>query len=95
MDLVSAYSKRPDLLVDLDRAGQQMRWADETTILRSVRSIGRVGRAHSLQDRLADSDVRQIILSFQGGTPRYKIAARFSISVSSVARLLRAWRKRR
>jgi hypothetical protein len=91
-DLVSAYSKRPDLLVDLDHAAQQLRHADDDASSPSVRSTGRVGRAYSLQDRLTDADMRQIALSFQGGTPRCKIAAKYSISVRSVGRLLRKWR---
>jgi hypothetical protein len=89
---VSAYSKRSDLLVDLDHVVQQLRHADGDTNSQSVQSTGRVGRARDLQDRLTGADVEQIALSFQGGTPRYKIAAQYSISVSSVGRLLRKWR---
>jgi hypothetical protein len=92
VDLVSAYSKRSDLLVDLDRIVQQLGQADGGTNSQSVLSTGRIGGAHSLQDRLTDADVRQIVLSFQGGTPCYKIAAKYSISVRSVGRLLRKWR---
>lgn len=92
MDLVSAYSKRSDLLVDLDHVVQQLRHAGKDTNSQSVQSAGRVGRARNLQDRLTDADAEQIALSFQSGTPRYKIAAQYSISVSSVGRLLRKWR---
>jgi hypothetical protein len=89
---VSAYSKRSDLLVDLDRVVQQLKHSDDNTSLRSVQSTVRGRQAHGLQDRLSDADIRQIILSFQGGTPRYKIAAQYSTSVSTVGRLLRNWR---
>jgi hypothetical protein len=65
VDLVSAYSKRSDLLVDLDRIVQQLGQADGGTNSQSVLSTGRIGGAHSLQDRLTDADVRQIVLSFQ------------------------------
>ncbi len=92
MDLVSAYSKRSDLLVDLDRVVQQLGHADGDISSRSVQSIGRVGRAHGLQERLTNADMRQIILSFQDGTPRYTIVTQYGISVSSVGRLLRKWR---
>jgi hypothetical protein len=95
VDLVSAYSKRLDLLVDLDHAAQQLGQANSDTGTPSVRSTSRVGRAHSLEDRLTDAAVQKIILSFQGGTPRYKIAAQYGISVSSVGRLLRQWRTER
>jgi hypothetical protein len=91
VDLVSAYSKRSGLLVDLDHAAQQLGQANSDTGTSSVRSTERVGGAHSLQDRLTDADMRQIIMSFQGGTPRYKIAAQYGISVRSVGRLLRKW----
>jgi hypothetical protein len=89
---VSAYSKRSDLLVDLDRVVQQLKHGDGDTSSRSVQSTGRLRRARGLQDRLTDADIRQIILSFQGGTPRYKIAAQYGISLSSVGRLLRKCR---
>lgn len=92
MDLVSAYSKRSDLLVDLDRVVLQLGHAASVTNSQSVQSTGRVGRARDLQDCLTNADVEQIALSFQSGIPRYKIAAQYSISVSSVARLLRKWR---
>jgi DNA-directed RNA polymerase specialized sigma subunit len=36
--------------------------------------------------------MRQIALGFEAGTPRYKIAAQYGISVSSVSRLQRKWR---
>jgi hypothetical protein len=89
---VSAYSKRSGLLVDLDHAAQQLGQANNGTGTPSVRSTGRVGRAHGLEDRLTDAAVQKIILSFQEGTPRYKIAEQHGISVSSVGRLLRKWR---
>jgi hypothetical protein len=95
VDLVSAYSKRSDLLVDLDHAAQQLKQANSDTSTPSVRSTGRVGHAHRLEDRLTDAVVQKIILSFQSGTPRYKIAAQYGISVRSVGRLLRTWRKHR
>jgi hypothetical protein len=92
---VSAYSKRSDLLVDLDHAAQQLEQANSDTGTPSVQSTGRVSRAHSLEDRLTDAAVQKIILSFHGGTPRYKIAEQHGISVSSVGRLLRTWREHR
>jgi hypothetical protein len=95
VDLVSAYSKRPELLVDLNYALQQLGHVDGGISSQSVQSTGRVGRARGLQDRLTNADIRQIILSFQGGTALYKIAARYGISVSSVGRLLRRWRAER
>ena len=92
MDLVSAYSKRFDLLLDLHRTAQQLETADDGTGSRSIRSTGRAGRPHSLKDRLTETSVQKIILSFQGGTTRKKIAEQHGISVSSVGRLLREWR---
>ena len=67
VDLVSAYSKRPELLVDLDHMLRQLEQVDNDSGSQSVQSTGRVGRVHGLQDRLTDADVRKIILSFEGG----------------------------
>lgn len=66
VDLVSASSKRSDLLVDLDHAAQQLGQANSDAGTLSVRSTGRVGRAHSLEDRLTDAAVQKVILKLPG-----------------------------
>lgn len=92
MELVRAYSKRPELLDELDQAARRLERAlaadplDEPV---SVRSTGRVGRVWALTDRLSDADVQAMIEKFQAGTPKQKLAALYGISLSSVKRLLR------
>jgi len=51
VDLLSVYSKRPDLLVDLDHMLRQLEQAADDSDPQSVQSTGRVGRVHGLQDR--------------------------------------------
>lgn len=95
VEVLRHYSNCPELLDDLERAVQQLAEAaaaapvDERL---SVHATGRVGRKHGLQDRLTEADVQKIVLSFEAGTPRHKIANEYGISVSSVGRLLRKWR---
>ena len=80
---MSAYSKRPELLVDLDHMLRQLEQVDNDSGSQSVQSTGRVGRVHGLQDRLTDADVRKIILSFEGGTPRALSETRATVCVTS------------
>lgn len=96
VDLVTAYSKRHDLLYDLEEALRQLGKAqeDSSTEPQSVRSTGRIGHKHALQDRLSDEDRRKIVLSYEDGELRRDIAERYGISVSSVARVLRGYRRK-
>jgi site-specific DNA recombinase len=98
VDLLIAYSKRPDLLVDLRKVAEQLdQLAREGAAgeRQSVRSVGKLGHVHGVRARLAKADIQEIILSFAEGTPRYQLAEKYGISLSSVGRLLRQERERR
>ena len=91
MDLVLAYSKHPDVLADLDHVVRQLETglAEPAPKAASVRSSGRVARVWALTDRLSDAQVHELVAAFRAGTPQHKLAAKHSISLSSVKRLLR------
>jgi hypothetical protein len=48
-----------------------------------------------LADRLTEDQVREIISVCEAGTPRWQLAGRYNINVSSVGRLLRQHGRRR
>jgi hypothetical protein len=94
--LLTSYSKRADLLYDLQEALRQLQRAsedDSPPSVRSVRSPDRKSQVWALADRVSQTQVREIVSAFEDGTPRWKIAERYQISVSSVGRLLRAHRE--
>lgn len=95
VDLLTAYSKRSDLLFDLDRATEQLAEAarDPSPSSRlSVRTTARAARPRSLAARLSEAQVRELVAAFEDGTPRWALAERYSSSVSGIARLLRKYR---
>lgn len=90
VDLIRAYSKRSDLLEDLDQTLRRLaRARKEPGERQSVSSTGRVGRVWSLQDRLTEAEVREIVAGFQAGLTKKKLAQQHGISESSVKRILR------
>ncbi len=96
MDLLTSYSKRADLLYDLQEALRHLRQAsteDTPPSVSSVRSPDRKGTVWALADRLSEDDRHKIVLSYEAGELRQDIANRYGISVSSVARVLRLHRQ--
>jgi hypothetical protein len=96
LDLVRAYSKRYDLLDELDRATRRLARAlaaDPVGEPLSVRSTGRVGRAWALTDRLSEDEMREIARSFEAGISKDRLGERYGISRSSIQRILRKYRK--
>ena len=97
VDLVTAYSKRPELLHDLNETVRQLgrAQADDGNNRTSVRSVPRsTKRPRSLQDRLSDDDQRAIMKRFKAGVLQRQLAKEYGISVRSVGRLLTKWRAR-
>jgi hypothetical protein len=94
VDLLQAYLNRGDLLHDLREAAQQVKQADEAPAEtnRSVRTAASGFRQRRLTDRLTDEQVQKIVSAFEAGTPRWRLAEEFGISLSSVGRLLRQHR---
>jgi hypothetical protein len=94
VDLVTAYSKRPDLAESLVRAVQHIERARERASGQpmSVRSQGRSDRQWRVVDRLSDANIRLLVTAFEDGTPKWKLAEQYGISESSVKRLVRKHR---
>lgn len=94
LDLMGAYSNRPDLADALVRAVRQLKQAQEQQggVALSVRSTGRSERQWRVSDRLTEADVRRLVAAFEGGTPKWKLAEQYGISESSVKRLIRRHR---
>lgn len=88
-----SYSKRHDLLYDLVEALRQLGTAREAAGLdgkrRSVRSTGRVGHVHNVEDRLGEETVCKIIDDYRAGVTGQELADRYEVSLSSVRRMLR------
>lgn len=91
------YSNRTDLLHELDEAVQRLRRAGHRaqTSVRSVRSPDRKDKVGALTDRLSEEDRSDIVSRYNAGELRQDIANHYGISISSVARVLRAWREER
>ncbi|HJP68130.1 MAG TPA: hypothetical protein VJ846_04435, partial [Sphingomicrobium sp.] len=94
VDLITAYSKRPDLADALVRAVQQIERAQDRGNFadRSVRSTARSGQPRRVVDRLSAAEIRLLIDAFERGTPKWKLAEQYAISESSIKRLLRKHR---
>jgi DNA-directed RNA polymerase specialized sigma24 family protein len=90
VDLLMAYSKRPDLLFDLARAVERLCGAgvDEPGGVRSVRSE-QAPRVWRVRDRLSEADIRSLISRYQEGVTARELAEYFNIGMTSVKRLLR------
>ena len=92
VDLVGPYSKRQDLADQLrrvlDRLGRpHLETAREPEC--SVRTTAKAATPHRVADRLGEEAVRELIEAFQTGTPKWQLAERYGVSLSSVKRLIR------
>ena len=96
VDLLTAYSKRLGLLSELVSAVELLRVGDgeEPKRGRSVQS-DHVLRVWRVSDRLDDADLCNLISCYRSGTTARELAERFSISKTSVKRLLREHGARR
>jgi len=86
---------RPDLLHDLRETTRQLKaLSSDDTPARSVKTIHREGGGQRrLSNRLTDDQVRELVAEFEAGVTRLKLAERYGISRTSVAKLLRQWRE--
>lgn len=97
VEVLLAYLNRGDLLHDLQETVRQIRQAVSggDTPARSVKTITCEGdRKRKLSNRLTDDQVRELVASFEAGTTRMELAKQYGIGRTSVAKLLREWRKR-
>jgi DNA-directed RNA polymerase specialized sigma24 family protein len=90
VDLVRAYSNRGDLSDDLSQAVSRLRsaLAKPSSERPSVRSVN-PPRIRLLTDRLADEDASKLVRHYEGGSTIRELANQFSISTTSVKKLLR------
>lgn len=94
VDLLTAYSKRSDLLFDLARAVEWLggEGVGESGGVRSVRSE-QAPRVWRVRDRLSEADIRSLVSRYQEGVTARELAEHFKSGMTSVKRLLRAARK--
>ncbi|MGH3712175.1 MAG: helix-turn-helix domain-containing protein [Micromonosporaceae bacterium] len=96
MDLLRAYSKRSDLADDLAVVLAKLASAgsDHVPFAPSVRSVNAAAsRSASPAARLGADGALGLAAAYDAGTTRSELAARYGISVSTVARLLREHRQ--
>jgi DNA-directed RNA polymerase specialized sigma24 family protein len=89
VDLITRYSNNPTLLDDLRNAREAVlgpRREDEPDLGGELRANG---RRWALAHRLAASDRQAVVDGYRAGATARELAERFSISESSVKRLLR------
>jgi DNA invertase Pin-like site-specific DNA recombinase len=91
VEVMSRYSNRPDLLgpmLDvLRRIGAGDR-GDEPG-----RVVLREGGSLRTSDRLSDADVSEIVERFRAGEPKHRLAVAYGMSLSTMKRLLRKYRR--
>jgi hypothetical protein len=90
--LVGTYSKRQDLADQLRRVLDRLGRAHQEPVgdpELSVRTTAKADQPHRVVDRLGEQAVRELIEAFHAGTPTWRLAERYGISLSSVKRLLR------
>ena len=91
VDLVAAYSNRPDVLGDLEYTLAALAKAQaaagriEPVSVRSDRST----RSWKVSHRLSEEDVQLLTKEYRAGALRQELADKYKISLSSVGRLLR------
>jgi DNA invertase Pin-like site-specific DNA recombinase len=96
VDLLRSYLNRGDLLHDLQEAVRQLGEAARAgdTPGRSVTTVPREhGSRRRLGSRLSDEQIRELVAAFEAGTTRLELAERYGIGRTSVAKVLREWRK--
>jgi DNA-binding MarR family transcriptional regulator len=89
VDLLRRYSKRADLLEDLERTLRRLTQAVNADPSPRVSAWSRGRVARPLRDRLSEADIRCLVESFRAGTIKSELAKQYGISPKSVQRLLR------
>ena len=91
VDLLSSYSKRPDIAADLAILLRKLERAskDERPVGRRSVQREQPPSEQRVCNRLTNDDLRQLIAAFQSGTPKQELAECYSISLSSVKQVLR------
>jgi len=85
------YSNRPDLLgpmLDVLRRIEEGDQADEPDGVRSQE-----GGLPRPSDRLSEADMREIVTRFSSGVAKHRLAKEHGMSLSTIKRLLRKYRR--
>ncbi len=91
MEVMHRYSNRPDLLGPMLEVLRRIETGDRKNEP-GVSSTGRGGGLSPVRDRLSEADLRQIAERFRGGVAKHRLAAEYSMSLSTMKRLLRSRR---
>lgn len=88
------YANRPDLLAELGRVATSVAEPNAEVSLYELADevLAARGRRRLVAELLTAEDVTELVASFEAGTPKHHLAARYKISESSVKRLLRRQR---
>jgi DNA invertase Pin-like site-specific DNA recombinase len=91
VDLLTAYSNRPDIADDLAILRHKLEQAsrDEQPIGRQSVQREQPPSERRVGNRLTHEDIGRLIAAFVSGTPKRQLAEQYGISESSVKRLLR------
>jgi hypothetical protein len=91
VELLRRYSNRDDLLKPLvsllERINEERLTGDEEGQL--VSADGPIPRAWQVSDRLSPADIKTLVTSYLAGSTLRVLAEQYSISTTSVKRLLR------
>jgi len=85
------YSNRPDLLGPLLEVLRRIEAGDRADEPGGV--VSREGGSLRPSDRLSEADVREIAERFRAGVPKHRLAAEYGMSLSTMKRLLRKYRR--
>jgi hypothetical protein len=88
VEVLRRYSNSLDLLKRVQDVLRRIEENDQTDEP-GVHSTGRGGGLVPVRERLSEADLSELVASFQAGTPKQELAARYGISLSSVKRVLR------
>jgi len=91
VEVMRRYSNFPDLLKSVQKVLRRIE-EDDQTDEPGVQSTGQGGGLVPVRERLSETDLVELVASFQAGTPKHALATRYGISLSSVKRVLRKMR---
>ena len=88
VEVLRRYSNRGDLVKSVQDVLRRIEEGDQDNEP-GVRSTVRGGGLRPVRERLSEAELGELAASFQAGTPKHRLAARYGISESSVSRVLR------
>jgi hypothetical protein len=90
VDLIRRYCNRPDLQERLAKARARASQPGRPVADSTIAAMGRlVSRPWKVADRLTEADIEQLIAEFLAGTPKWRLAEHYVISIGTVKNILR------